>query len=75
MSRMKPWMEGIGDVDLDESRDAELSPELLGAIRRLSETLKKLDLQALASTVAGWPIGSCRPAADEGGAGRSSILS
>ncbi len=66
MSSMKPWMEGIGDVDLDKSPDDELSPELLGAIRRLSETLKKLDLQAIASSVAGWPIGSCRPAADEG---------
>ncbi len=68
MSSMKPWMEGIGDVDLDESPDDELSPELLGAIRRLSETLKKLDLQALASTVAGLPhrILVIRPAADEG---------
>ena len=53
MSSMKPWMEGIGDVDLDKSPDDELSPELQGAIRRLSETLKKLDLQALASSVAG----------------------
>ena len=68
MSSMKPWMEGIGDVDLDESPDDELSPELLGAIRRLSETLKKLDLQALASSVAGLPhrILVIRPAADEG---------
>ncbi len=51
MSSMKPWMEGIGDVDLDKSPDDELSPELQGAIRRLSETLKKLDLQALASNL------------------------
>ncbi len=61
-------MERIGDVNLDESPDDELPPELLRAVRRLSETLKKLDLQALASTVAGLPhrILVIRPEADEG---------
>jgi len=67
MPSMKPWMEGIGDADLDESPDDELSPELLRTVRRLSETLKKLDLRALASTVAGSPhrILVIRPPADE----------
>ena len=34
MSSMKPWMEGIGDIDLDVRPHEELSPELLRAVRR-----------------------------------------
>lgn len=68
MSSLTACMARVGDEDPHESPGVEYPPELLRAVCRLSETLKKHDLQALAGTVAGLPyrILVIRQPADEG---------
>ena len=68
MSSLTACMARVGNADPHDSPGAEYPPELLRAVCRLSETLKKLDLQALATTMEDLPyrILVIRQPADEG---------